>query len=77
MNNKINYFFVDGRKYETDQTALTGSQIKNIADSSVAYHLYVETGEDTPDKCIGDSEAINLRNCVLHFFVVPSATTSG
>ena len=71
---KLNHFFVDGRKYETAQTALTGAEIKAIAGVAANYQLILEEEGDTPDKAIGDGEAVNLEERVRHFFAVPPAT---
>lgn len=71
---KLNHFFVDGRKYETVQTALTGAEIKAIASVAANYQLFLEEEGDTPDKAIGDGEAVNLSEKVRHFFAVPPAT---
>lgn len=71
---KLNHFFVDGKKYETAQTALTGAEIKSIAGVAANYQLFLEEEGDEPDKAISDGEAVNLTERVKHFFAVPPAT---
>jgi hypothetical protein len=71
---KLNDFFVDAKKYETAQTALTGAQIKSIASVAANYQLFLEEQGETPDKAIGDGESVNLHERVKHFFAVPPAT---
>jgi hypothetical protein len=71
---KLNHFFVDAKKYETAQTALTGAEIKAIAAVAPNYQLFLEEEGDNPDKAIDDGEAVDLANRVKHFFAVPPAT---
>ena len=71
---ELNHFFVDAKKYETDQTALTGMEIKVKASVAANYQLFLEEEGDEPDKAIPDGEAVNLTERVKHFFAVPPAT---
>ena len=71
---KLNHFFVDAKKYDTDQTALTGAEIKAKASVPGNYQLFLEEEGDAPDRAIGDGEAVNLNDRVKHFFAVPPAT---
>jgi multiubiquitin len=71
---KLNHFFVDAKRYETAQTALTGAQIKAIASVAANYQLFLEEEGDKPDRAIADGEAVNLAERVKHFFAVPPAT---
>ncbi len=71
---KANHFFVDGRKFETDETALTGAQIKAMAGVPANYQLFLEEEGDKPDEAIADGQAVNLAERVRHFFAVPPAT---
>lgn len=71
---KLNHFFVDAKKFETAQTALTGMEIKTIAGVAANYQLFLEEEGDQPDKAIPDGEAVNLTERVKHFFAVPPAT---
>ncbi len=66
---------VDAVAYETDQTALTGGEIKKLADRSLNYFLYVEDeSEATGQKHICDGLAVRLDGDVKHFWVIPPAT---
>ena len=44
---KLNHFFVDAKKYETAQTALTGAEIKAIAGVAANYQLFLEEKKET------------------------------
>ncbi len=67
-------FFVDAKRYETDQKSLTGAAIKNLAGVPATYQLFLEEEGDTPDKAISDGEAVDLEGREKHFFAVPPAT---
>ena len=68
------HFFVDAKRYETDDESLTGAAIKNIAGVQATYQLFEEEQGDEPDKAISDAESINLGGKVKHFYAVPPAT---
>lgn len=54
-------FFVGNNKYETDQKALTGLQIKaRVADWDQDTDLLLEGHGHDPDKIIGDNELVDL-----------------
>jgi hypothetical protein len=67
-------FFVDAKRYENAKTALTGAEIKAIANVAPNYQLFLEEEGDRPDKGIGDGEAVGITERVKHFFAVPPAT---
>lgn len=67
-------FFVDGQRYSTDQTAITGLEIKTHANVSANYQLYLEEEGDTPDRAISDAEVMHMDHKEKHFFAVPPAT---
>lgn len=71
---KIYKFFVDAKPYETDQTALTGAQIKSQASVPPQYQLFLEEEGDKPDRAISDGESVALQGEPKHFFAVPPAT---
>lgn len=55
------FFFVGGKKYETDQPALTGLQIKaRVADWDSSHDLVLEGHGNDPDRIIGDDERVSL-----------------
>lgn len=70
------HFFVDGNKYETDKSFLTGLQIKDIAKIPSNYQLFLEEEGDKPDRAISDSETVSVAHHE-HFFAVPPATFGG
>jgi hypothetical protein len=54
-------FFVNGEKYETDQEALTGLQIKaRVTDWDPSHDLVLEGHGNEPDRVIGDDELVHL-----------------
>lgn len=71
---KEHKFFVDAKPYETDQTALTGAQIKAKANVPPQYQLFLEEEGDKPDRAISDGESVDMRGETKHFFAVPPAT---
>jgi hypothetical protein len=73
-NHPPHHFFVDGKKYETEKSHLSGLEIKAIAGVEGNYQLYLEEEGDTPDRAISDGETVSLEHRVLHFFAVPPAT---
>jgi len=71
----MNKFFVDGREYWTDQTALIGADIMKIANCSEQNFLHVEDElQETGRRYIGGGEAVRLDGDVLHFFATPQCT---
>ena len=70
---KEHKLFVDGKPYETDETALTGAQIKAVASVPSQYQLFREEEGDQPDRQISDGEAVDMRGEPKHFFAVPPA----
>jgi hypothetical protein len=70
----VHPFFVDAKRYETAKTALTGAEIKAIANVAPNYQLFLEEEGDRPDKGISDGEAVGITERVKHFFAVPPAT---
>jgi hypothetical protein len=56
------FFFVGGKKYETDQPALTGLQIKaRVADWDPSHDLVLEGHGNDPDRIIRDDELVSLE----------------
>jgi hypothetical protein len=55
------FFFVGGKKYETDQPALTGLQIKaRVTDWDPSHDLVLEGHGNDPDRIIADDELVSL-----------------
>ncbi len=65
--------FIDAVKYEVDKTSMTGSEIKALAHIDAGYQLYLEEQGDHPDKLIGDTEALAIKEHI-HFYAIPPAT---
>lgn len=74
---KTYHFFVDGKKYDVEQSSLTGADVKRIAGVNPTYQLFQEEEGDQPDMPIADSTGIDLSKGVKHFFAVPAATFGG
>jgi hypothetical protein len=72
------HFFVDAKRYETDEVSLTGAQIKAIASIDPTYQLFLEERGDQPDRALSDGESVNLEHGeTKHFYAVPPATFGG
>ena len=67
-------FFVDGKEIVTDQSSLTGQDIKAMARVPGEYQLFLEEEGDKPDRVIPDSETVPLGKQIKHFYAVPPAT---
>lgn len=70
-------FFVNGKKYETDQPALTGLQIKaRVSNWDQTHGLVLEGHGNDPDRMIGDNESVPLEKDQgpLRFSSVPPAS---
>ena len=68
------HFFVDRKKYETEQESITGADIKRLANVNPAHQLFVEEKGDAADRLVSDSEGFDLANKTWHFYTVPPAT---
>lgn len=72
------HFFVDAKKYESDEESITGAEIKQmIQDFNPAYQLFLENPGDEPDTLVSDTEAFSLDpkgHGVRRFYTVPPAT---
>lgn len=56
---KLFDFFVNDKKYETDQPSLTGLQIKaKVPDWNPGYDLVLEGHGHDPDRIIADNEVV-------------------
>ncbi|MBY3102246.1 hypothetical protein HFO69_31860 [Rhizobium laguerreae] len=55
-------FFVNGKKYETDQQSLTGLQIKaKVSDWDPTHDLVLEGHGHDPDEIIADDQSVSLE----------------
>jgi len=71
------HFFVDGKKYESEKSHVSGLEIKTKASVEGNYQLYLEEEGETPDRAISDGDTVSLEDRVKHFFAVPPATFGG
>lgn len=70
----VHPFFVDAKRYETAKTALTGAELKAIANVAPNYQLFLEEEGDKADRGITDGESVDVAGRIKHFFAVPPAT---
>ena len=70
------HFFVDAKRYEVEESSITGAKIKAIAQVTPNYQLFLEEEGDRPDRAISDGEAVELKEGehTRHFYAVPPAT---
>src|SRR5690242_17536927 len=55
------HYFVDAKKYDTDQASISGAEIKaKIPDFNPAYQLFLEGHGGQPDRLISDADTISL-----------------
>lgn len=68
-------FSVDGKQYHTDQEALTGLNIKQLAGVGPNFGLFLEGKGHAADRPVGDSEVVDL-SAPGHdqFYTAPPAT---
>lgn len=74
---EIYFYFVDNVKYETDQSALTGAQIKaKIPNFDNSYALFLEGHGNEKDILVTDDSSISLEKekGPRRFYLVPPAT---
>jgi hypothetical protein len=71
-------YFVDGQKYETESSSITGAMIKSqIPNFDQAYSLWIEGHGKDADRLVQDSEAFSLERHgqgELRFYTVPPAS---
>jgi len=69
------HYFVDGVKYETQLSSITGAEIKaKIPNFNPSYSLYLEGRGGEPDKLITDTDSVPLEDGAKHFHTVPPAS---
>ena len=69
------HYFVDGVKYETNQSSITGAEIKAaIPNFNPNYSLFLEGQGNEPDKLITDSDSIDLEHGPKRLHTVPPAS---
>ena len=65
--------FIDAVRHVVAKTSMTGAEIKALAGIDAQYQLYLEETGDDPDKPIGDTESLALRED-MHFYAIPPTT---
>lgn len=69
------HFFVDDKKYETDQASMTGLQIKAYANVPATYQLFLEKHGEDPDEAVSDQTGVLFDSGgVKKLYSVPPAT---
>lgn len=69
-----NVFWASAQKWSSPETALTGKQIKEIANIAPNYQLFQDNFGERADKGIGDGEAVSIVGSAKHFYATPPAT---
>jgi hypothetical protein len=68
-------YFVDGVKYETEQSTVTGAYIiALIPGFEEGYSLYEEGKGNDPDQLITEASTLTLAHGTPHLYTVPPAT---
>lgn len=68
------HFFVDDKKYDTDQTGMNGLQIKAVANVPANHQLFLEAHGEHPDELISDGTFVPFDKEVKKLYSVPPAT---
>jgi hypothetical protein len=63
--------FVNDKRFTTDQSQLTGNQIKSLAGVPDAYELFLVKGNTSEP--IGSQQVVKIENG-MHFRAIPSGT---
>ncbi len=74
--NKKYVIHVDRKKYEVDDSKLTGAEIRQLAGLGSEVDLYLEEQGNKDDRLIADGDSVDLENG-LHFFSTPRHITPG
>jgi hypothetical protein len=64
---------IDEQQHKVTVNGMTGAQLKALAGKDQTYQLFLEEHGNDPDRLIGDSDSISLKNG-MHFYTVPPAT---
>ena len=64
---------VDALPFTVHQASMTGAAIKGLVGKDAQYQLFFEQHGNDPDRPIGDTEAVAMKNGI-HFYTVPSAS---
>jgi len=73
--NKKYHYFVDGEKYESEQSTVTGAFIISLLPNfEQGYSLFEEKSGKDPDELINETTTVALDRGTKHFYTVPPAT---
>lgn len=64
---------IDGAEYHVEKSSITGAELKALAGKDQAYQVFLEGHGQDPDRMIGDTEGVSIKNG-QHFYTVPPAT---
>lgn len=64
---------IDGAHYSVPEETITGAQLKALVHKDQQYQIFLEGHGHDPDKLVGDTESIVLKDG-MHFYTVPPAT---
>lgn len=67
---------IDRKKYEVDNSSLTGAEIRELARLGSEVDLYLEQHGDDEDRPIADGDSVDLENG-MHFFSTPKYIDPG
>jgi hypothetical protein len=69
------HYFVDGEKYNSEQSLITGAFIISLLPNfEIGYSLFEEKSGNSPDELIQETTTVSLDNGAKHFYTVPPAT---
>ena len=67
---------VDRKKYDLDDSPLTGAEIRQLAGLGSDVDLYLEQHGEADDRVISDGDSVDLKNG-MHFFSTPKYIDPG
>lgn len=67
---------IDRKKYEVDDSQLTGAEIRQLAGLGSDVDLFLEEQGDEDDRLIADGDSVDLKNG-MHFFSTPKHIDPG
>lgn len=68
------HFYVDAKEYVSENSSITGADIKVKSGVTATYQLFLEEEGDRPDRAISDGDGVDLTGSIKHFYAVPPAT---
>lgn len=67
---------IDRKKYEVEDSRLTGAEIRRLAGLGEDVDLYLEEHGDEDDRPIADGDPVDLKNG-MHFYSTPKYIDPG